>query len=64
MTSYVNTLKINRVAKSKDLIGKKVKIKGSDHIHVVSGRTPNGYVILDNKMKQDVEVLVEVVECY
>ena len=52
------------MAKSKDLIGKKVKIKGSDHIHVVSGRTPNGYVILDNKMKQDVEVLVEVVECY
>ncbi len=58
MTSYVNTLKINRVAKSKDLIGKKVKIKGDDKIYLVSGRTPNGYVILNGDRIQDVEVLI------
>lgn len=59
-TSYVNNIKINRIERAKQLVGKEVTVKGSDRVYLVTGRTSNGYVYLDNDSKQDVIVLREV----
>lgn len=60
MTSYVNSLRINRIAKSKTMVGKKVKVQNDNNIYFVSGRTQNGYVILNGDRIQDVNLVKEV----
>lgn len=58
---YTNILIINRKHKAKEIVGKTVFIKGNkDKFYLVTGRTQNGYAILDENFKQDVNCLVVV----